>query len=250
MKFQARLEAQQGHEHSQHAILARLKKEQDKLQNKNSNTSQEQAMPTATSVQASTSSPQTSPFGRRRSFGKAHTPPEVRRSNRPHTPPEIQRNSGSNEAAERKERTTLSDDVVADGVIDASPVMERKHVKTPNTSHLQPEDRKISAPVHLGQSATKPLSSSGNGIPERSQTPPPSKIDKNSVVVSTQQNVMSLLPKSASDPNLAAKESRKHETVSKRDSHEDEDWYMPGIPRLAMLSHNLQCPNRLFLSIL
>lgn len=246
LPIQARLEAQQGHEHAQHAVLARLKKEQEKSQSKSPKTSKEQVIPSASSTQTSASSPKTPlVMGRRRSFGKAHTPPEVRRSNLP------RENGGSNDAGKKcEQRTNLSDDVVTDAVIDGSPVRERKLVKTPNSSQLPDADRKISAPAQLGQSAAKkpskqnfsaqhddehPLSSIVNVTQDRSQTPPPlpSKSDKTSVVVSTQQNLaMSPLAKSASDPSLAAIDGNKHETVSKRNSHEDENWYLPGIPRL------------------
>lgn len=218
--FQARLEAQQGHEHSQHAILARLRKDQEKSPNKSSSTPTEQAAPTTATVQTSTPSSKASPLGRRRSFGKAHTPPEVRRSNIP------QGSGGSNVAAQREKRTSPSD-VVTDG----SPVAERK----------------ISAPAHLAQcTSQKPpeqkfyippdeersVSPAVNVTRERSHTPPPSKSDKVSVPAK-QSVLMSPLAKSASDPNLlAAQGSNKHQSVSKRNSHEDENWYMAGIPRL------------------
>lgn len=238
--FQAKLEAQQGHEHSQHAILAKMKKHQKKSHGKSPNTSQEQSMPSAPSVQPSTSS-QGSPFGRSRSFGKAHTPPEVRRSDL------VQRNLGGNE-----QRTNLPDDVVTDALTDGSPEIERKHVRTPGTSQVQPEDRKISAPatilqdsqknpqdqnVHVRHKKERPLSSEGLVARGRSQTPPPSRSDKKSasVIVTNQQNLMSQITKSSSDPNLVTKGGSKHETVSKRNSHENEDWYMPGIPRSVIL---------------
>ena len=220
-----------------------MKKEQEKSQNKSPRTSKEQATPTVSSVQISSSSPQGSPLGRRRSFGKAHTPPEVRRPNLPH------RSGGDSEAVKKEQSSNLSDDVVTDALIDGSPVMERKNVKTPNTSDSQVADRKISAPAQLAQNYSarredeSPLSAAaGNVTQERSQTPPPCKNDKPSVLLSTQQNLsMSPLAKSASDPNLSEDAGRKkHETVSKRNSHEDENWYLPGIPRLELFSHKSQ----------
>ena len=233
--FQAKLEARQGHEHSQHAIVAKMKKHKEKSHGKSPSTSQEQSMPSAPSVQPSTSS-QGSPFGRRRSFGKARTPPEVRRSDL------AQRNLGGNE-----QRTNLSDDVVTDAVTDGSPEIERKRVGTPGASQLQPEDRKISAPATILQDSQKtpqeqnvhvrPLSSQGHIARERSQTPPLSRSDKKSasVIVTNQQNLMSPIAKSSSDPNLVTKGGSTHKTVCKRNSHENEDWYMPGIPRSVTL---------------
>ena len=238
--FQAKLEARQGHEHSQHAIVAKMKKHKEKSHGKSPSTSQEQSMPSAPSVQPSTSS-QGSPFGRRRSFGKARTPPEVRRSDL------AQRNLGGNE-----QRTNLSDDVVTDAVTDGSPEIERKHLRTPGASQLQPEDRKISAPatilqdsqktpqeqnVHVRHEKERPLSSEGHIARGRSQTPPPSRSDKKSasVIVTNQQHLMSPIAKSSSDSNLVTKGGSTHKTVSKRNSHENEDWYMPGIPRSVTL---------------
>ena len=238
--FQAKLEARQGHEHSQHAIVAKMKKHQEKSHGKSPSTSQEQPMPSAPSVQPSTSS-QGSPFGRRRSFGKARTPPEVRRSDL------TQGNLGGNE-----QRTNLSDDVVTDAVTDGSPEIERKCVRTPGASQLHPEDRKISAPatilqdsqktpqeqnVHVRHEKERPLSSEGHIARGRSQTPPPSRTDKKSAsaIVTNQQNLMSPIAKSSSDPNLVTKGGSTHKTVSKHNSHENEDWYMPGIPRSVTL---------------
>ena len=158
-------------------------------------------------------------MGRRRSFGKAHTPPEVRRSNIP------QGNGGHNVATKGEKKISPSD-AVADGSLVA--------------------ERKITAPAHLVQSTAQKPQEQKFYIPdeeqpvrrERSHTPPPSKSDKISVGVPAKQSaVMSPLTKSASDPNLLSAnnelaEGSKHEAVSKRNSHEDENWYMPGIPRL------------------
>ena len=225
--------------------MARLRKEQEKMQNKSPNTSKEQATPTSSkeqitpkaskqqatpttsSAQTSSSSPQSSPMGRQSSFGKVHTPPEVRKSNLP------QRNGVNTEAV--KQTANLSDDVVTDSIIDGGAVVGRQEVKNSNATPPQKTDRKISAPPKLTQSnqvqreKERPLSSTPNVKRERAMTPPPSS----SVAVPTQQDLlMSPLGKSASDPNLvAAAGGKKHETVSKRNSHEDENWYLPGIPR-------------------
>ena len=234
--------SQQGHEYSQHAVMARLRKEQEKLQNKSPNTSKEQATPTTSkeqitpkaskqqatpttsSAQTSSSSPQSSPMGRRRSFGKVHTPPEVRKSNLP------QRNGVNTEAV--KQMSNLSDDVVTDSIIDGGVVVDRQEVKNSNATPPQAADRKISAPPKLTQSN---LVQRENVKRERAMTPPPSS----SVAVPTQQDLlMSPLGKSASDPNLvAAAGGKKHEAVSKRNSHEDENWYLPGIPRLVLITY-------------
>ena len=171
-------------------------------------------------MEATIASSQGSPLGRRRSFGKAHTPPEVRRSN-------VLQDGGGQKVAEKKSSPS-------DAVTDGSPVAERK----------------ISAPANLVQSTAQKPQEQKFYIPpdeeqpvkpgqERSYTPPLSRSDKIQVsdAMPVKQSVgMSQLAKSASDPNmLAAKNefagSNKHEAVSKRNSHEDENWYMAGIPR-------------------
>ena len=215
--FQAKHEAQQGHEHSQHALLARMKKEQEKAQSKSPRAPREQVMPIESSVQTSSTSAEAQPFGRRRSFGKVHTPPELRRADL------LQRNGACTE--NEKQGTNLSDDVVTDSVIDGDMMMDSRHQVT---------EQRISTPEQSTQSFQAqreeeyPLSSVPGVSRERSQTPPPSKRDKNSVAVPAQQSsVMS------SDPNLLiqAEDGNSHEAVSKRNSHEDENWYLPGIPR-------------------
>ncbi|KAL9971389.1 hypothetical protein ACROYT_G023909 [Oculina patagonica] len=220
----ARLEAQQGHEHSQHAILARLKKKQEKSPNQSPPTPRKQATPNTAAVETSTPPSQASPLGRRRSFGKAHTPPEVRRSNIP------QGNGGRNEAVQRERRTSPSD-AVPDGPTDGSPVAERKLSAPPNLVQSTAAEKPQKQKFYIPPDEEKPVRR------ERSHTPPPSRSDNMSVAMPTKQSVvMSPLAKSASDPNLLAANNElpggsKHETVSKRNSHEDENWYMPGIPR-------------------
>lgn len=230
--------------------MARLRKEQEKLQNKSPNMSKEQvtptkskeqitpkaskqqATPTTSSAPTSSSSPQSSPVGRRRSFGKVHTPPEVRKSNLP------QRNGVNTEAV--KQTANLSDDVVTDSIIDGGAVVDRQEVNNSNATPPQAADWKISAPPKLTQSTQvqrekeHPSSSAPYVKRERAMTPPPSS----SVAVPAQQDLlMSPLGKSPSDTNLvAAGGGKKHEAVSKRNSHEDENWYLPGIPRLVSLN--------------
>ncbi|XP_020626220.1 uncharacterized protein LOC110063565 isoform X2 [Orbicella faveolata] len=216
----ARLEAQQGHEHSQHAIQARLKKEQEKSPHKSPLTPRKQATPATAAVEATTSSSQASPLGRRRSFGKAHTPPEVRRSN-------ILQDGGGQKVAEKKSSPS-------DAVTDGSPVAERKigaPADSVQSTSQKPAEQKFYIPPDKEQPA-KPAR-------EQSYTPPLSSSDniKISNGVTAKQGVrMSPLAKSASDPNMLAANnefagSSKHEAVSKRNSHEDENWYMAGIPR-------------------
>ena len=182
-------------------------------------TPRKQATPTTAAVEATTSPSQASPLGRRRSFGKAHTPPEVRRSN-------ILQNGSGQKVAEKKSSPS-------DAVTDGSPVAERK----------------ISAPA-LVQNTPQKLPGKTFDIPpdkeqpakparERSYTPPLSGSDDNKISsgMPAKQGVrMSPLAKSASDPNMLAANnelagSNRHEAVSKRNSHEDENWYMAGIPR-------------------
>lgn len=223
----AKFEAQQGHENSQHAILARLKKEQEKSANKSSSPTsspREQTTPNTAAVHVHASPQASSPrMGRRRSFGKAHTPPEVRRSN-------IPQDSGGNNVSGQRERKTSASDAVTDG----SPVAQRK-ISAPaylvQSTPQKPEEQKFYIPPDEEPSVTPVVTR------KRSHTPPPSRNDKVSVGVSARQTAsMSPLAKSASDPNLLAADGEfaagnKHESVSKRNSHEDENWYMPGIPR-------------------
>ena len=138
----------------------------------------------------------------------------------------------------------------SDAVPDGSPLVERK----------------ISAPAQLVQSTAQKPQEQKFYIPpdeeepvkrERSHTPPPSKPDKVLASVPAKQSAMvSPLAKSSSDPNLLAAGGRnKHDAVSKCNSHEDENWYMPGIPRLVTVSNKLSlntCSHRqivLFLQI-
>lgn len=228
--FQARLEAQQGHEHSQHAIQARLKKEQEKSPHKSPLTPRKQATPTTAAVEATTSSSQASPLGRRRSFGKAHTPPEVRRSDIP------QDGGGWNVAAQCEKKSSPSD-----AVTDGSLVAERKISAPANlvqSTSQQPQEQKFYIPPDEEQ-PVEPTR-------ERSHTPPLSRSDnKISVGMPVKQSVeMSPLAKSASDPNMLAASnelagSNKHKAVSKRTSHEDENWYMAGIPRFVTFNYLL-----------
>lgn len=181
-------------------------------------------------MEATTSSSQASPLGRRRSFGKAHTPPEVRRSN-------ILQDGGGQKVAEKKSSPS-------DAVTDGSPVAERK-IGAPadsvqSTSQKPPEQKKYIPPDK--EQPAKPAR-------ERSYTPPLSSSDniKISDGVTAKQGVrMSPLAKSASDPNMLAANnefagSSNHEAVSKRNSHEDENWYMAGIPRFVTLMLYLKC---------
>lgn len=184
--FQARLEAQHGHEHSQHAIQARLKKEQEKSPHKSPLTPRKQATPATAAVEATTSTSQASPPGRRRSFGKAHTPPEVRRSNI------LQNGSGQKVS----EKTSSSSDAVTDG----SPVAERK-ITAPTdlvqSTSQKPQEQKFYIPPDEEQPA-KPAR-------ERSCTPPLSRSDNVQIsdAMPAKQGVgMSPLAKSASDPNM------------------------------------------------
>lgn len=212
-------------------MLARLKKEQEKAANRSSSPNsspREQAAPKEEAKameQASPTPSKPSPrMGRRRSFGKARTPPEVRRSNIPQ----------GNGVFAQHDRKADPSDVVSDG----SPVAQRKIDGSPVAQ------RKIGAPVQGNKIYTPPYEERAAApviTRERSNTPPPSRSD----AVSSKQNV-SMLPvaKTASDPNLSAADhelttGNRHESVSKSNSHEDENWYMPGIPRLASISNEL-----------
>ena len=232
-------------------MLARLKKEQEKAANRSSSPNsspREQAAPKEEAKameQASPTPSKPSPrMGRRRSFGKARTPPEVRRSNI----------SQGNGVFGQHDRKADPSDVVTDGSpvaqrkIDGSPVAQRKIDGSPVAQRKiggsPVAQRKISAPVQGNKIYTPPYEERAE-VPaitrERSNTPPPSRSD----AVSSKQNV-SMLPvaKAASDPNLSAADhelttGNRHESVSKSNSHEDENWYMPGIPRLASISNEL-----------
>jgi len=220
----ARLEAQQGHEHSQHAIQARFKKEQEKSPRKSPVTPRKQTTPTTASVEAISSSSQVSPLGRQRSFGKAHTPPEVRRSN-------VLQDGGGRNAAAQLEKKSSPSDAVTDS---SSPKAERKISATANlvqSTSQKPQEQKFYIPPDEEQ-PVKP----GR---ERSCTSPQSRSDNIQTpdAMPAKQGVgMSPLAKSASDPNMLAANnefagSNKHEAISKPNSHEDENWYMAGIPR-------------------
>lgn len=171
-------------------------------------------------MEATTSTSEGSPLGRRRSFGKAHTPPEVRRSN-------LLQNGSGQKVAEKKSSHS-------DTVTDGSPVAERK-ITAPSdlvqSTSQKPQEQKFYIPPDEEQ----PVKSAQ----ERSHTPPLSRKDNVQIsdAMPARQSVgMSPLVKSASDPNMLAASRKltgnnKHEAVSKRNSHEDENWYMAGIPR-------------------
>lgn len=171
-------------------------------------------------MEATTSTSEGSPLGRRRSFGKAHTPPEVRRSN-------LLQNGSGQKVAEKKSSHS-------DTVTDGSPVAERK-ITAPSdlvqSTSQKPQEQKFYIPPDEEQ----PVKSAQ----ERSHTPPLSRKDNVQIsdAMPARQSVgMSPLVKSASDPNMLAANNKltgnnKHEAVSKRNSHEDENWYMAGIPR-------------------
>lgn len=173
-------------------------------------------------MEATTSTSEGSPLGRRRSFGKAHTPPEVRRSN-------LLQNGSGQKVAEKKSSPS-------DTVTDGSPVAERK-ITAPSdlvqSTSQKPQEQKFYIPPDEEQ----PVKSAQ----ERSHTPPLSRKDNVQIsdAMPARQSVgMSPLVKSASDPNMLAANNKltgnnKHEAVSKRNSHEDENWYMAGIPRFA-----------------
>lgn len=171
-------------------------------------------------MEATTSTSEGSPLGRRRSFGKAHTPPEVRRSN-------FLQNGSGQKVAEKKSSHS-------DTVTDGSPVAERK-ITAPSdlvqSTSQKPQEQKFYIPPDEEQ----PVKSAQ----EQSHTPPLSRKDNVQIsdAMPAKQSVgMSPLVKSASDPNMLAANNKltgnnKHEAVSKRNSHEDENWYMAGIPR-------------------
>lgn len=171
-------------------------------------------------MEATTSTSEGSPLGRRRSFGKAHTPPEVRRSN-------LLQNGSGQKVAEKKSSHS-------DTVTDGSPVAERK-ITAPldlvQSTSQKPQEQKFYIPPDEEQ----PVKSAQ----EQSHTPPLSRKDNVQIsdAMPAKQSVgMSPLVKSASDPNMLAANNKltgnnKHEAVSKRNSHEDENWYMAGIPR-------------------
>lgn len=171
-------------------------------------------------MEATTSTSEGSPLGRRRSFGKAHTPPEVRRSN-------LLQNGSGQKVAEKKSSHS-------DTVTDGSPVAERK-ITAPSdlvqSTSQKPQEQKFYIPPDEEQ----PVKSAQ----EQSHTPPLSRKDNVQIsdAMPAKQSVgMSPLVKSASDPNMLAANNKltgnnKHEAVSKRNSHEDENWYMAGIPR-------------------
>lgn len=222
----ARIEAERGHEHSQHALMARIKKDQAKSQSKNPNTSEEATMPKESSVVTPLKT-KASPLGRQRSFGKARTPPEVRR-------PNILVKNGVNDIAVGK-KTNLSEDVVADSAFDLNTNPKKQQVKT--VDGTEDVGEKLSVISHngaVGKEEQHPLSAVASSEQEWLKTPPqPPKSDGNSHAVSMPTNLMmSPLAKSASDPNLLNSSiDNKHEPVSKRNSYEDENWYLAGIPR-------------------
>ena len=226
--FQARLEAQQGHEHSQHAIQARFKKKQEKSPRKSPVTPRKQATPSTASVEAISSSSQVSPLGRQRSFGKAHTPPEVRRSNI------LQDGGGRNAAAQLEKKSSPSDEVTDS----SSPKAERKISATANLvqgTSQKPQEQTFYIPLDEEQ-PVKP----GRERSCISPQPRSFNIQISDAMPAKQGVGMSPLAKSASDPNMLAANnefagSNKHEAISKPNSHEDENWYMAGIPRFVKL---------------
>ena len=168
-----------------------------------------------------------------RPYEKGTTPPETRRKNI----------SDSSSATPFQEAKPLYLDSETDG----SPVMRKKELKlsdildidsssprstgqinSPISPPLPPKQRSFDE--HWSPSAKVELPR------ERSQTPPPSAgADKSISKAATGSELNSALIKSTSDPNFVAE--RKEVNVNHIDkpgkgtSHEDEDWYMAGIPR-------------------
>ena len=179
---------------------------------------------------------QETPLGRQRSFGKARTPPQARR-------PDVlpQKNNVSAEATRQK--TKLSDNVVADGAFDGSIVADVHGKTIENVTEGQAvAEKKLNHgtnELHAQRDDPRPFSSVSSHEQDSPQTeplppPPPPKMNIPSEAASLPENLMiSPLAKSASDPNLLNSHSdRKHVRVSRHNSHEDENWYLPGIPRL------------------
>ena len=179
---------------------------------------------------------QEAPLGRQRSFGKARTPPQARR-------PDVlpQKNNVSAEATRQK--TKLSDNVVADGAFDGSTVADVHGKTIGNVTEGQAvAEKKLNHgtnELHAQRDHPRPFSSVSSHEQDSPQTeplppPPPPKMNIPSEAASLPENLMmSPLAKSASDPNLLNSHSdRKHVRVSRHNSHEDENWYLPGIPRL------------------
>lgn len=232
----ARLEAEQGHEHSQHAIMARIKKEQEKEKNKSPNRSREEVIPKESSVITS-SKTQEAPLGRQRSFGKARTPPQARR-------PDVLQQKNNVSAEATRQKTKLSDNVVADGAFDSSTVADAlAHGKAIGniTEGQAVAEKKLNHgtnELHAQRDVPCPFSSVSSSEQDCPQTeplpptPPPKRNTRSEAASSTENLMMSPLAKSASDPNLLNSHSdRKHVRVSRHNSHEDENWYLPGIPR-------------------
>ena len=179
---------------------------------------------------------QETPLGRQRSFGKARTPPQARR-------PDVlpQKNNVSAEATRQK--TKLSDNVVADGAFDGSIVADVHGKTIENVTEGQAvAEKKLNHgtnELHAQRDDPRPffsVSSHEQDSPQTEPLPPPRppKMNIPSEAASLPENLMmSPLAKSASDPNLLNSHSdRKHVRVSRHNSHEDENWYLPGIPRL------------------
>lgn len=215
--------------------MARLKKEQEKEKNKSPKRSREEAIPKESSVITS-SKTQAAPLGRQRSFGKARTPPQARRPNVLQ-----QKNDVSAEATRQK--TNLFDNVVADAAFDGSKVADAPGKAIGDVTEGQAVAEKklnnVTNELHAQRDGPRPFSAVSSFEQDCPQTeplppPPPPKKNVHSEAASLPENLMmSPLAKSASDPNLLNSHSdRKHEGVSRHSSHEDENWYLPGIPRL------------------
>lgn len=217
--------------------MARIKKEQEKEKNKSPNRSREEVIPKESSVITS-SKTQEAPLGRQRSFGKARTPPQARR-------PDVLQQKNNVSAEATRQKTKLSDNVVADGAFDGSTVADAlAHGKAIGnvTEGQAVAEKKLNHEtneLHAQRDVPRPFSSVSSSEQDCPQTeplpptPPPKRNTRSEAASSTENLMMSPLAKSASDPNLLNSHSdRKHVRVSRHNSHEDENWYLPGIPRL------------------
>lgn len=217
--------------------MARIKKEQEKEKNKSPNRSREEVIPKESSVITSSKTQET-PLGRQRSFGKARTPPQARR-------PDVLQQKNNVSAEATRQKTKLSDNVVADGAFDSSTVADAlAHGKAIGnvTEGQAVAEKKLNHgtnELHAQRDVPCPFSSVSSSEQDCPQTeplpptPPPKRNTRLEAASSPESLMMSPLAKSASDPNLLNSHSdRKHVRVSRHNSHEDENWYLPGIPRL------------------
>ena len=221
--FQAKLEAQHGHDHSEHAVRARKKKPKPEKVYRSGQPTEVENSPA-------------------KSADLVDSPP-VSRRNRPQSPPLETRRSKSPELCMNEQSQPGGLAVMTNRNV----LTEQQVVKSSRSN------RKISAPASFAVNSTPTQEGRLFETPDineerlqslsLSQDPPPlpprahASSAEHRAIQDGQAEVLrspSSISKSASDPNLLSKDTcevPKHEAVGKRNSHEDECWYMPGIPR-------------------